>query len=257
MSVALAFLRRDFQIWTSYRLTVIWQLLGPAVVICAAYFAAIAFGQQPSTYGAFLLSGLAFTDIFFQILNSPPQAIRDNQRAGTLEPLLMTPVSMVTLVLSSPLFKCVLALWRMTALLVFGAIALGFWHQMNLVSGLLVFVPAALAFIALGTVSAAFVVVVKQGDPVLVAYGAVMGLLGGALFPTQTLPGWLQLVAQLFPLTPALNGLRAALDGAAPQDVLGDCIELLAMSAILLPLGVVAFNWSVLRAKEDGTLGHY
>ena len=85
MSVAAAFLRRDFYIWTSYRLTVVWQLLGPGIVICAVYFAGVAFGQQPSTYGSFLLGGLAFTDIFFQVLNSPPQAIRDNQRAGTLE----------------------------------------------------------------------------------------------------------------------------------------------------------------------------
>jgi len=90
-----------------------------------------------------------------------------------------------------------------------------------------------------------------------VAYGAVMGLLGGALFPTQTLPDWVQALAQLLPLTPALAGLRAALDGATPTDVLGYAVELLVMAAVLFPVGVVAFSWSIRRAKEDGTLGHY
>jgi ABC-2 type transport system permease protein len=257
MEIALAFLRRDFQIWTSYRLTVMWQLLGPGIVICAVYFAAIAFGQDPTTYGAFLLSGLAFTDIFFQVLNSPPQAIRDNQRAGTLEPLMMTPINMVTLLIASPLFKCVLALWRMTALLVFGIVVLGFWHQANVISGLLVFAPASLAFVALGTLSAAFVMVVKQGDPVIVAYGAIMGLVGGALFPTQTLPPWAQTIAELLPLTPALAGLRAALEGATPGEVAGYSAELLTMAVILMPLGMFAFGRSVRHAKQEGTLGHY
>jgi hypothetical protein len=54
-----------------------------------------------------------------------------------------------------------------------------------------------------------------------------------------------------------LAGLRAALDGATPTDVLGYAVELLVMAAVLFPVGVVAFSWSIRRAKEDGTLGHY
>lgn len=259
-----AYVRRDFLIWSSYRLSVIWQLLGVVVILGVLFFINRVIGpnnelipQQSGSYLAFVLSGIAFTDVFLQGLTSPPFAIRENQKAGTLEPMLVTPISVHALAFSASLFKFLLAFARMALYLAFGAVALGFWQGANALAGAMVFVPAALTFLSLGSVSAAFIMVVKEGDPVLLIYGAVSAIVGGTLFPVEVLPEWVQSAAALFPLTHALSGMRAALAGATPAEVLDQARVLAIMAAILLPFGQVVFRWAVGRSKLEGTLDQY
>lgn len=264
MRMPLAFLRRDFFIWSSYRLSVIWQILGVVVLMVVIYFLGTIVGNNPNiiqeesgSYLAFFLAGLAFTDFFYQGLISPSQAIRDNQRAGTLEPMLVTPISLMGLVFSASLFKFLLAFARMTTYLTFGIVLLGFWRDVHIAAAAMVFITAAAAFLALGTISAAFIMVVKQGDPVILGYAALSGLVGGMLYPVQALPSWLRPVTDLFPLTHALSGMRTALAGGGVADVTTEILALLAMSAVLLPLALLSFNWAVDRTKREGSLDQY
>ena len=186
-----------------------------------------------------------------------PTAIRDNQKDGTLEPMLLAPLPTISIAMSSAVFRLVIAFGRMVVYLVFGIVVMGLWHQADFLSLLIVLASAMLSFIALGVLSSAFVIVLKQGDPVIVAYAALTAMLGGAFFPVTALPSWVRPVANLIPLTYALTGLRAALDGASPANVLGPTFVLCGMAAVLLPLGILAFNWAVDRAKKEGSLAQY
>ncbi|MGH7861713.1 MAG: ABC transporter permease [Candidatus Dormibacteraceae bacterium] len=269
MSVAFAFLRRDFLIWGSYRMSVAWQLLGIFAFIGLIYSLGTTIGGgglaiqgqsspgQAGSFVAFVLSGIAFTDVLMQGLYSLPQAIRDNQKDGTLEPMLLTPVSTIDLAVSSSLFKFALALFRMAVYLGFGGLVLGLWHQPNLLTLIIVLIPATASFVALGALSAAFIIVLKQGDPVIVAYSAVTALVGGVFFPVSSLPAWIRPVANLVPLTYALDGLRAGLDGAPLSQVTEPVLALCVITAVFLPLGIIAFNWAISRAKMEGSLGQY
>ena len=91
MTVAWAFLRRDYLIWSSYRLSAFWQVFGVFVTLGLVYFAGTAIGdrselidEENGSYIAFILIGLAFMDVLLQGLSSLPRAIADNQRAGTV-----------------------------------------------------------------------------------------------------------------------------------------------------------------------------
>lgn len=264
MSVALAFLRRDFLIWSSYRLAVVWQVLGLFVILGLIYFAGTTvgdrsdlIGEQSGSYVAFVLVGFAFTDVLAQGMNTLPQAIRDQQKSGTFEPMMLAPVSTITLALSSSFFRFVVSLVRMAFFIGFGVLVLGYWHHADPLSVMIVMLPALASFAALGVLSSAFIILVKQGDPILLAYGAVTVLLGGMLFPVSALPAWLRPLADLVPLTHALSGVRAGLNGSAPIDVLPQVGILLAMTAVFLPLGIWAFNWAIDRAKREGSLAEY
>lgn len=258
------FVRRDLMIWSSYRLSVVWQFLGVAVIVGVMFFVSRVIGpnsdlipQQSGSYLAFVVSGIAFTDVFLQGLTSPPFAIRENQKAGTLEAMLATPISVRGLAFSASLFKFLLAFGRMAIYLAFGAFVLGFWREANLLSASLVFVPAAITFLSLGSLSAAFILVIKEGDPVLLIYGAMSALIGGALFPVEVMPDWIQSAARYFPLTHALSGMRAALAGAGPSAVNEQIRALTVMAVILIPVGQLALNRAVSRAKMEGTLDQY
>jgi ABC-2 type transport system permease protein len=212
---------------------------------------------QGETYFPFALAGIAFSDAFTSGLTAFPHAVRDGQMAGTLEPLLLAPVRMSQLILASSAFHFVQSFLRSILVLAIGAFAFGFWHRTNLLTATLIFVPGCLVFAALGLLSASFVLAFKQGDPVAVAYVALNGILGGAVFPVAVLPAWLQPLAATLPLTHALSGMRLALAGAAPTDVLSQLIVLWTLAAALLPIGFGSFQLALIRAKKEGSLVQY
>lgn len=264
MLVAIAFFRRDFFIWSSYRFAVFWQFFG--ILSLAGVILALGtligdgsslLGQQPGGYVAFALSGLAFTDIFVLVLNSLPGVIRDNQRSGTFEPLLLAPISVMNLIVCSSLFKFFIGLTRLAMYLGLGVLVLGFWQQANWLSLLCVVLPGMLVFLSIGTLASAFIVLFKQGDPILSSYTWLTAVFGGVFFPITSLPGWLQPVSFFVPLSYALVGLRAALQGASPLEVLPQALALLGAGIVLWPISLVCFNWSVNRAKMEGSLVQY
>ncbi len=264
MRVAMAYLRRDFLIWTSYRLSAFWQVVAVFVLIGIIYFAGTAIGdrsnlitEEDGSYVAFILVGLAFLDVLVQGLGTLPLAINEHQRAGTLEPVLLAPITDLNLLMSFWLFRFLLSMFRASVLIAFGIAVLGFWRSANPLAVILVVIPAEVTFLAIGAFSAAFVLLVKQGDPVRLAYSAVMAVTGGAFFPTTSLPGWIQPLTLIVPLTYALSGIRKGLDGGTPLDVMPQIIILTVMAVVLLPAGLYAFSWALRRAKREGSLGEY
>lgn len=264
MSVAYAYLRRDFQIWSSYRLAAVWQLVTPFMLIGLIYFAGEAIGdrsdlikEEDGSYVAFILVGVAFADVLLGGLNTLPQQIRDQQRLGMLEPTLIAPVRNLSLLVSLWLFRFSLSLVRMTMFIAFGFVALGFWHSADPLSVFLTVIAAEITFLALGAFSAAFVVLFKEGDPVRLAYTGFSTVIGGAIFPIDALPDWIEPVSLLIPLTHALSGIREGLDGASVGDIAPQLITLTLMAAVLFPAGVYAFSRALQRAKREGTLGEY
>lgn len=264
MTVATAFLRKDLIVWSSYRTSVvsfglgigvllgIVFLVGPAVETDSGYL-----DRYGGDYTAFLLAGLAFTDLFNRGLSSLPATIREYQQNGTLEPLLVTPLGLVDFIVGSSLFKFLIAAIRTVVMLLFGVVALGYWQNPDPVSLLLVLIPASVAVFALGLLFSAFVVLIKQADPIISAYSLMAAVLGGVLFPVQALPIWIKPLAWLIPLSHALTGLRLALQGSPPSELWPQVISLAVLSAVLVPVSIFSFRWALERAKKDGTLIQY
>lgn len=264
MSVAYAFLRRDFLIWSSYRLSAFWQIAGVFLTLGLVYFAGTAIGdrseiidEENGSYIAFILLGLAFMDMLLQGLSSLPRAISDNQRAGTFEPMMLAPITAGSLLINFFTFKFLFSAFRMLIMIGFGMVVLGYWDHLDPLTVLAVLVPAVLTFMAMGAVSAAFMILVKQGDPILLAYSGVTAILGGAVFPIDSLPDWIKPLTLLIPLTHALSGIREGFNGHPVGDVLPQIAILAVMAIVMLPPSIMAFAWSLNRARQEGALAEY
>jgi ABC-2 type transport system permease protein len=262
--VAYAYLRRDFLVWSSYRLAAFWQVAGVLGMAVLIYFIGEAVGersnvipQEGGSYAAFALAGLTFFDVLFRGLGTLSAAVSEHQRAGTLEQLLLPPVKEHELLFSLCMFPFCMSLFRTVVFLTFGFAILGFWGSANVLSIVAVLVPAQLTFLGIGALSAASVLLLKQGDPIRLAYSAAMLTLGGTFVPVDAMPGWLQHIAALFPLTHALSGIREGLGGGSLVDVAPQVALLSALAVVLLPAGLLAFSWAVRRAKQEGSLVEY
>jgi len=276
MGVTLAFLRRDWRIWMSYRAAVFQHYLGLVLLVVLVYVLGSNFAgdlapetlllrtpegvdvpRQSGDYVAFALVGLALTDMFLSGLTSIPKALRNAQFSGTMEAVLLTPIKESELLAGSAVFPFLQSLARATLLLTFGFVFLGYWQGANFAIMPLIFVPGFLSLAAVGLASSAFTLILKQGDPVSLGYAALSTILGGTLFPTNALPDWLQPVVFTLPLTHALSGMRLAFAGAPLAAVVPQLLILWSLTLVLLPVSYLFFRWSLRHVRKKGSLGYY
>ncbi len=261
-----AFLRRDFREAVTYKFSFVSSVTGIFLSSATFYFLARlvpagspALGPYGGDYFSFAVIGVAFSGLLGMFQEGLSAVVRGAQVSGTLEALLVTPVPVPVVLFGSSLYSLLFQVVR-TALHIFAAMALFGMSlgRVNAAGVLAVGFLTVLCFLAVGVLSASFILVYKTGNPFSWALGTVSGLLGGVVFPVSLLPPWIRWVSSLLPVTYALDGMRKSLLASASfAEVLPDVAALAAFNAVLLPLSLVAFRLAVRKAKRDGTLSHY
>jgi ABC-2 type transport system permease protein len=258
---AWAFFKRDLLVDLSYKVTFAFQALDIMVGIGAFYFLARLMGAatfQRYQPFPFILIGVAVNAYMTTSMVCFAQAIKGNQPMGTLKAALATPTSPVAFVLLSsvyPFFRSAVE----AGLYLLGGVLLGLpLARVNVPAVVVVFVLSVLAFSSIGILSATFTVVFKRGDPLLWLFGSLSWLLGGVFYPLDVLPRFLQYAAKLLPITHALEGMRAAMLGAASvADLFPQLVVLALFGLVGLPLSLLGFCLGVRWARVTGTLSHF
>jgi ABC-2 type transport system permease protein len=262
-----ALFQRDLAVARSYRAAFVLELLQALFGVAGFYFLA-RFIESPQLeralpqgggYFPFALVGIAFFDYLSVSLTTFDDGLQQARQNGTLENLLVTQTPLPVILMGSSLYPFVLMSLRTAVYLGWGAALFGFpLREANWLGALLVLAASILAFLGLGILSASYLLVFKRGNPVNWAFVGLSTVLGGMLYPVSVLPGWLQTLARLVPVTYALEGMRAALLGHATFGQLWPALAaLLIFAAVLLPLSFFIFSWALRRTKITGTLTHF
>lgn len=112
-----------------------------------------------------------------------------------------------------------------------------------------------LTYVALGIMSAAFLVLTRRGEPFSTLALQMTNVLAGTVFPVEVLPSALQVVSRLFPAFYGLRALRAVLlTGAGIDAVWRDVLILVAFNVVLLPVSMWTLGRALSVAKRLGTL---
>jgi len=251
----------------SYRMASVAELAGVAGQAIALSFVGRlidparlpVYGSTHADYLEFVVIGIAMNMIVILMLHQLAMAIRNEQLAGTLESLLVTPTRLTTIQAGSAAFQLLFVPLRMA--LFVGALGIVFGLHYH-ASGLLPSAVILLGFLpflwGLGLVGAAAILTFKRGNGALMTGGTVLGLASGALFPLTLFPVWVRTVAQANPLAIAISGTRQALIGGTGWASVGtDLIELVPLALVALTLGAIAFRLAMGRERRLGTLGLY
>ena len=260
-----AFFMRDWRMAVSYSANFWLGWVSVFVDVAIAFYIAklvhpsanFGYDNKPHSYFDYLVVNTAFLSFQRVAVLAFAQAIRDGQTLGTLEVVLATPTSLPFMVLSSGLysfaFQLVQSLFYIAVALLFGLDI----HSVN-VATLLVFIALAIAAISpIGVIAAAATMAFKKTGPVEYFLTSATQLFGGIYLPVKLLPVPFQIIGTILPITHALNGIRAALQGATLAQLSGDLMWLCGLTAVFLPLSLWIFAYAVHRAKIDGTLGQY
>ena len=263
----LAFLKRDVQIDLSYKLRFLMQFVGIFFSTALTFFVSELIGSSISNklagyggdYFSFVIVGIALTDYLSVSLEQFSNEIRSAQLEGTLETLLVTPTSVYTVLFSSSLYNFFLTSLRVMVYILLGLLLFGLKLHLTSILALVVLMILTIgSFAGIGLISAAFILVLKQGSPLPLLVTTASGLLGGVFYPVDILPAWLVPVSQLLPITHALEAMRQILlNGASFAFISEKVLILVFFSAILIPMGLVAFGYGLKIAKREGSLLYY
>lgn len=252
---------RDFRTDMSYRLPWAMDVIG-LISILAVYYYIVRFTHahapgSPVNFFTYVVPGLALVRFQFGLARSIASMDRE-QSSGTLELLLSSPARAWIVVGAASLYElfrsAVLALLALIiGRWVFGAeLTMGPRSWAALTMGL---IGAIVFFLALTMVTAAVLIAFKRGLPFAGVLAAVIPVVSGVYFSPHVLPSALRTITNAFPLTLAVEVLRAGVVQATFP--VGRVLEMLGATFVCMPLGAIAVTAAVHRAKRLGSLGQY
>lgn len=259
-----AFVRRDYLLASASRLTFAWQL---ATILFAAptmYYLGRLIQPVSSPdlqpyggdYFAFVIVGIAFSGFFSAMMSAWATGIRNEHLGGTLDAVLVSPVSLLTVATGASLWGTFVAGIQTAAYLLVGRAVfhLSFGHA-NAASLIVAVLITMVVFASLGMISAALILLLRSGDPLTGVLAGVSMLVAGVFYPTTVLSPALQHVGQWVPLTHTLQAVRLALlAGAGVEALWEETVTLVLFAFILAPLAVFALHAAVSAAKRLGTI---
>jgi ABC-2 type transport system permease protein len=205
--------------------------------------------RQPITGAAtryidWLFPGVLGMNLMFTCLMGAGYVVVRYRKNGFLKRLSATPVSAFEFLSAQVLSRLGLAL-AVTLILYIGISQVIHFHNAGSNALLLlVAVLGALSLIAFGLIVAARFASEEVVGGMLNFLTWPMMLLSGVWFSLEGSPRWMQLVAQLFPLTHILQAVRAiTLDGAGAATIGVDLAYLAGTTLVFLAVGAFSFRW--------------
>jgi ABC-2 type transport system permease protein len=266
MREAWALVRAQWHAALSYRMRMAMSLLSVLVTVVPVYFVATALqptmaraiSAEGGQYFGFLVAGTVTLVYLTSAVGTLPGAIGGGISTGTWDALLATPAPRWALLAGLSGYDFLWSTVKGGALLL-AASLLGAriaWEGALLAAAILGLI--VLAYLPVGLMAAASVLAFRTRSPLPQAALVASVFLGGVYYPTGVIPGWLQELSALVPLTYGLRALRQALlEGRGIGAVLPDLEMLLLFDAVLLAAGAAAFQWALRHARRHGTTAQY
>jgi ABC-2 type transport system permease protein len=257
-----AILRRDLLTAVRHRSGFLVTLSGVFTELAAFYFLSRAIGPgfRPDgvEYFPFLLVGTGVYTFFVMSVQAFLTSVQEAQQTGTLEVLMTTSTAPTELVILSSVSAFAGNLVNLLFYLFAGVAVFRAAIHANLFSCVVVALFSLAIALALGVMAATLQVAFQKGSALLWLLGSGLWFLSGTMFPVQSLPRPLQLLAHAIPLTYAIDGMRRALlDGQSVVTMAPTLAALAAFGIVLPPLALAALSLSLRRARQNGTLSFY
>ncbi len=199
---------------------------------------------QAENYMDFMVPGILIMTVLFGSSWSGVSLLREIS-AGTVDKMLVSPVSRVAIVLSRVLHSAVQVIAQALVILIV-AWVMGSTISMNPVHVLMGMLVIFLLGVGFAALSNGFAITLQREEP-LVMIGNLMTLplmfFSSALVPKHFMPDWIQFISLINPITYAVEAVRAILAGAPDLAVFAKGLAVMVLFAgITLAWAVTAFN---------------
>ncbi len=202
---ALFIARKDIESYYGKPPLITWGLLFPAVLLLAIYV------RNPATYLA-AAPGLIGMTLLFGNTSMAAIVVTFEKRSGTLQRLLIAPVSHRTIILGKAASAAAFGVATSLVLTAGLVLLLGMTivRPLALAAGLLL---GAATFALLGLIASVMVREVFEAMTLMNLIRFPILFVSGVFMPIETLPAWAKSVAMISPLTHVVELLRFGVSG--------------------------------------------
>ncbi|HEX8969144.1 MAG TPA: ABC transporter permease [Chloroflexota bacterium] len=263
LNAAYAFFERNWNLTRRYLgweiVWVVYSLVNALTILFIAAATQRITGQAVDTrfFVLYLLIGTTMWSYLSAVFDVVAETIAWERWEGTIEYTLMAPVPRTLHLVGTCCYAVTYAVVR--AIVIFAVVAALFNVDLanaNVLTVLAVIAVGSLSVIGLAIVAAVLpLLFTERGAQMTFVIHSSLLLISGVYAPVDVLPGWLQVVSPLSPMTYVLRSVRSALlDGAPPAAVGGDLAVLGVMGALLVPGGLLVFRTAERYARRTGRL---
>jgi ABC-2 type transport system permease protein len=250
----------------SYRVRSLLSLAGIVGAVIPLFFIAralqpvvgSAIRSEGGQYFGFLLLGTIAMSLLPVAVSSLPNTVSAAIGSGTLESLLETPTGLAGILAGLVGYDVAFNTARVVVLLAAGS-ALGaaiVWAKLPIAFVVLALI--VLAHVPFGLIGSAGVLGFRTAGPFPQGVLVLSSLLGGVYYPTHVIPGWLEHIARVVPLTYGLRAFRRVLmQGNVGVDVWMDLARMVGLALPIWIVGAWSFSAALRYARRHGQLSRY
>ncbi len=188
-----------------------WGIVFPITWILAFYL------RNPGNFEQ-LVPGLIAMTILFSTTAAEAVVINFEMRLGSLERLLLAPVSISAALLGKVMGGVVFGFAMTTIVTIGSTIALGL--HLNIAYLILIIIPSLLVFSSLGALLCVLVKEVFEAQTLLNLPRFLMIFLSGVVYPVSKMPAAIRCFSYVLPLTYTVHGLRLSFSAGSGKVIL-------------------------------------
>jgi ABC-2 type transport system permease protein len=202
-----------------------WGVIFPAVWILAFYL------RNPRNFED-LIPGLIAMTILFSTTAAEAVVINFELKLGSIERLLLAPISVASVLIGKVLGGFIFGLLMTIIVTAVSIFYLGLHPNVLLLTAIAA--PSLLVFSSMGAFFSVAVKEVFEAQTLLNLPRFIMIFLCGVVYPISAMPGWLQYLARLLPLTYTVDGLRRSFSLNSNSSIFLDLLVLVGYLLILI-----------------------
>jgi ABC-2 type transport system permease protein len=203
-----------------------WGIIFPVAWILAFYL------RNPHNF-ADLVPGLIAMTVLFSTTAMEVVVINFELRIGSLERLLLAPLSLPSVLIGKVLGGTLFGLIITFLVSLVSILGLGLFHT-NVLYLLLILVPSSIVFSAMGSLLCVLVKEVFEAQTLANIPRFIMTFICGVFYPITSLPPVLYQIAYILPLTYTVDGLRQSLGAAGNIPIGVDIVVVFAFIPVFL-----------------------
>jgi ABC-2 type transport system permease protein len=198
------------------------------------------------SYFDFVAPGFIGLGVMMSGLTAVGVALAREREIGTLDGLLMAPISRVSIILGKTVAQTIRNLLQGSLIIVLAIVVFGVHVRGSPFLIAIILILGTLSFLGIGIVATSIAKEQESAQFILGFLQFPMMFLSGVLFPVEQMPLPLQYVSKVLPLTYAVDALRKVMVlGVDLSGVVVELLLLVVISVVTIALGVPLFDRAV------------
>ncbi len=273
--ITYAFIKRGFQVFSSYKFQIVFTILNIFLMIIIFYivgkpFVEVMFASMSGgllDYGGydfitFILVGMIAWPMLWSGYRVSSKRIRQEQYTGMFEIMIPTKYGVKVLpfayLLTGILSSILMALSNLSVMIFLLHINLKLGSPPALLGLVSTILLSLLAMWGLGLIFGGLTTIYKQLGPLGSMLQTIMMFFCGVYVPVQILPDYIKPLSYALPLTYSFRAIRASMiSGQGITEYLEDAIILFIFCIIMVVTGYIIFNKLLDKARKYGTVYGY